>query len=149
MWCCSTIANMRNKWCLPKGKMLMFSLADVGIPEVHTVGLRNLTSAAPALPDHDHPETLEIKHVISGERLYAMNGREYRLHGNDVLVTYPGERHGSGARPVRIGIQYWFGIKLPKKPQPLLGLLAPDAWALICALKNLPARQFKALPQLR
>jgi AraC-like DNA-binding protein len=139
---------MRNKWCLPQGEMLIFGLGDVGLPEVHTVGLRDLTSAAPPLRDHDHPDTMEIKHVLSGERLYVMNGHEYRLRADDMLVTYPGERHGSGERPVRIGMQYWLGLRVPKKPEPFLGLLPKEAWVLIQELKKLP-RRFKAHRHLR
>jgi AraC-like DNA-binding protein len=126
----------------PRGERLTLGLADCGLPEIPVIGMRHVIAADEPLPDHGHDGVIEITCMVSGERHYVQEGRDYRLRGNDVLVTLPGEVHGSGRHPIGKGLQYWIRLRLPARRRPFLGLGAADARPLIRCLRQLPRRHF-------
>lgn len=140
---------MRITLNLPaNGKRLIYDLAAFDLPEVPYLAAQNLPSTALALPTHLHKKRMEISHIIKGERVYRVAGKDYHLNGNQVFVTWPDEIHGSGSFLHGRGLHFWIQLVLPKPGAPFLGLKAARAKPLLEALWSLPLRHFLATPEM-
>lgn len=141
---------MRINLKLPaNGKRLIYNLAAFGLPEVPYLAAQNLPFTTLALPTHLHKGCMEINHILKGERVYRVGGKDYHLRGNQVFITWPDEVHGSGSYLHGRGLHFWMQIRLPKPGRPFLGFGAKRAAPLLDALWNLPKRQFHAGPEMR
>ena len=123
-------------------EMVMYDLAEIGLPDVPLVGIHNLRRSKSGLKPHIHPGVMEICYLARGERVYNVDCRDYAFRGNELFVTYPDERHGSGDHPHGKGLLYWMQVRLPAKPAPFLGLQANHSWPLVRELMHLPHRRF-------
>ena len=65
---------------------------------------------------------MEICHIVKGERFYHVDGRDYRVLGNEVFVTWPGEVHGSGVFPHGRATLLWLQVRLPVRPGTFPGM---------------------------
>ncbi len=130
-------------------KRTVIDFTDVGIPEIPMVGRSDLTCAELGLPEHTHPSTMEICYLKKGKRVYNVDGRDYVMKGNDVFITYPDEKHGSGLNPHDKAFLFWIQVTLSKKKKPFLFLHPPQAAILKKRLRSLPHRYFFGNPQLQ
>lgn len=141
---------MRMNLKLPaNGKRLIHDLTSFGMPEVPYVAAQNLPFTTLALPTHIHRHRMEINHILKGERVYRVGGKDYLLRGNEVFVTWPDEVHGSGSALHGRGLHFWMQIVLPKPGAAFLGLSPKRAEPLVRALRHLPQRHFRANAELR
>lgn len=145
----STILNMKPSYLFPDRHYIQLDLAAVGLPEVPLVGIHRLPFAAPGLREHVHEGCLEVSYLISGERSYHVDGKDYMMRGNDIFVTYPDERHGSGGNPHGKGVLYWLQVRIPSRPQCFLTLPADEVCPLLTRLRAFPRRKFQGVRQLR
>lgn len=122
--------------------MVTYDLAEIGLPDVPLVGIHNLRRSGSGLKPHIHPGLMEICYLARGERVYHVGSRDYAFRGNELFVTYPDERHGSGDHPHGKGLLYWMQVRLPTKPAPFMGLQANHSWPLVRELLHLPHRRF-------
>lgn len=136
---------MRMNLRLPQnGKRLIHDLAAFDLPEAPYIAAQNLPFTTLALPTHIHRGRMEINHILKGERVYRVDGKDYPLRGNQAFVTWPDEVHGSGSFLHGRGLHFWAQIILPRPGGPFLGLDADRARPLVEGLWNLPRRHFPA-----
>lgn len=90
----------------------ILDLRKAGFREVVVMGRYNYNEAHHQLPAHSHHQMLEICFCSKGEQSYEVNGETFRIRGNELFVTYPGERHGTGKYPEEKGELYWIIIRL-------------------------------------
>lgn len=141
---------MRRSLRLPaKGERRIYDLSVFNLPEVPYLAAQNLPFTAPALPTHLHKGRMEINHILKGERVYRVDGKDYPLRGNEVFVTWPDEKHGSGSSLHGRGTHFWVQIVLPRPGAGFLGLGPEHAEAFVRALWELPRRHFRASPEMR
>jgi AraC-like DNA-binding protein len=72
---------------------------------------------------------------------YCIENREYILHGGDVFITLPNEKHSSGNDPQSRGCLYWMQIDSSCKN--LLGLDPVSTDALLKSLYSVKKRKFQ------
>ncbi len=133
----------------PNGKRLIYDLTPFGIPEVPYFAAMNMPFTQPGLPAHLHKGRMELNHILKGERVYRVGGKDYHLRGNQVFVTWPDEMHGSGRFLHGRGMHFWMQAAIPKPGSPFLGQSATRIAPLLQALWSMPRRQFRALPGMR
>lgn len=133
----------------PNGRRLIYDLTAFGLPEIPYLAAQNLPFTSSGLPTHSHGERMEINHILKGERVYHVAGKDYHLNGNHVFITWPGELHGSGSYLHGRGLHFWMQAVIPKPGSPFLGYDAKRVKPLLEALWSMPRRQFKADPGMR
>lgn len=122
----------------------------VGIAGLSNFGRYNYTRARAGLAPHAHPGAIEICYLVKGRQTYHVGGRDYRLRGGDVFVTFPGESHSTGGAPEEKGVLYWLILRLPRRAASgFLGLAPGAAQPLAGALRQLPARHFRGTPAMQ
>jgi len=93
------------------------------------------------LLSHDHGSFFEICYLKRGTQNYYIGNEEYTLHGGDVFITFPKEKHSTGGDPQSRGCLYWMQIDC--NCQNLLGLDASSSELVIKKLFNIEKRKFK------
>lgn len=122
---------------------ILMPLALRGVPDAYHLGRYNNTQARPALPDHLHRGAVEICFLVRGRQTYRVGGRNYRLNGGDVFLTFPDEHHSTGGSPEEKGILYWLVLLVPGKKGSFLGLPGAQGRALSKSLLQLKSRHFR------
>ncbi len=145
----STISNMKRSAILTDKRRILLDLSQIGFPEIPILGAYNLSAATTGLTEHAHPGVVEICYLKTGEQIYTVNGEDYLLKGNDIFITYPGERHGTGGNPEGKGMLYWVQLKIPTPQNTFLGLTQKDSNPLLHRLENFPMRHFQGTQQLQ
>jgi len=140
---------MSKPTLLTEKRRILLDLSKIGFPEIPLLGAYNLSAAAAGLQEHSHPGTVEICYLKKGEQVYTIDGQDYLLKGNDVFITYPGERHGTGDNPEGKGMLYWMQVKIPTAPNTFLGLTRKEAKPLLHRLEHFPARHFRGSRKLQ
>ena len=141
---------MKKKGLLAAGvHRLMLDLGEAGLPEVPCVGVHELPRSSVGLREHLHPGAMEICFLVRGEQTYAVGETDYRLRGDDVLVTFPDEHHGTGRNPMGKGLLYWMQVRLPRGNESFLLLQGRKAQPLVRALRQLPRRYFHGTEEMR
>jgi len=131
------------------GKRLIYNLEEFGLPEIPYLAAQNLPFTSTGLPMHSHRERMEINHILKGERIYRVSGKDYHLRGNQVFITWPHEMHGSGNYLHGRGLHFWMQAIIPRPGAPFLCYDAFRARPLLDALWAMPRRQFKAVSGMR
>ena len=119
------------------------------VPNISDFGRQRYSRANPPLGDHVHPDTMEICYLDGGEQVFVVGGKQFHLTGGDVFVTYPDERHSSGALPMEKSTLYWLGINLRESTRGFLGYSEREAETLRMRLARIGPRHFKGGPHLR
>lgn len=139
--------NMPN--VLPeKRDRMVLDLKAIGLPEVPLVGVYRLGASGGALGEHVHKVAMEICYLVSGQQTYNVGGNDYPLRGNDLFVTFPNERHGSGLNPMGKGLLYWLQVR-PRPGRKFLLLSPSESRPLVSQLMRMPRRSFRGERQLQ
>ena len=120
------------------------------VPGLRNISHFNFSSSSPPLPVHFHSNLLEIHCLVKGTRFTQVQVEDeihsYRVTGNQCMITYPLELHGSGNEPQPPCEFYAFQLDL-SKPHDLLGLNRETSTELYRQLMSLPSRQIELGPQ--
>lgn len=100
---------------LSSPERVILDLRRAGFKEVIVIGKYHYNEAHHQLPTHSHRNMLEICFCSKGGQTYEVNNELFRVNGNEVFVTYPGEWHGTGKYPEEKGELYWIIVKLDPK----------------------------------
>ena len=130
-------------------KFIFFDLKKIGLNEVPYLAANEIRRTCRGIGEHYHSDAMEFSYLVHGEQVWHVDGKSYKIHGNQILLKYPGERHGSGQDPYGKGRIYTFHLCFPKKGQSFLTLDAREAKPLIDSLRNLPRRCFPGDTRLR
>ncbi len=68
---------------------------ESGLPELPEVGKLQVKNAAWPMPMESHPDAVEFLLLRSGCKQIQVEDRLYEMQGGDLLVVFPGERHGA------------------------------------------------------
>ena len=113
-----------------------------GIHEVPLVGRYAYTHAHPPLRQHIHPDVFEICLLQHGTQSYLIGDKRFELTAGDMIVTRPGEAHGTGKEPENRGRLYWVEFASPSPNESFLGLPPGAACKIFDSLRKLPHLQF-------
>ncbi|MEX2445619.1 MAG: AraC family transcriptional regulator [Alkalispirochaeta sp.] len=110
--------------------------------DVEVVGRYNYVTPHTGPPTERFPRHLEIIYLEQGEQPYRIEGKEYQLQSNELLLVYPGERHSTGAVPEKRGRLYWIILTAAAEEERWMGLAAPFGGELLRRLldQRLPRR---------
>lgn len=108
------------------------------------LGHYNYTKArGEGLLAHAHTGAMEFCFLVKGRQTYHVSGRNYRLRGGDVFVTFPDEWHSTGGLPEEKGVLYWLTVRMPSPGKPFLGLAPSGGKLLARELRRLKVRHFR------
>ena len=68
---------------------------ESGLPELPEVGKLQVKNAAWPMPMESHSDAVEFLLLRSGCKQIQVEDRLYEMQGGDLLVVFPGERHGA------------------------------------------------------
>lgn len=94
------------------------------------------------LEEHVHSNSIEISYFIKGDQVYTIEGKTYSIRSNEVFITLPGEKHGSGDYPKDKSILYY--IQVDKDIFNIIGIDNEDGEMLLNQILNIEKRCFKA-----
>jgi AraC-like DNA-binding protein len=135
---------------LRASKSVIFMPPRLGIDSLAMFGRYNYANAEEGLPEHSHPDALEICHLVRGRQTYCIGKHSYQLRGGDVFLTMPDERHGTGGCPQEKGLLYWMIVLNPSSTGgSLLGLSQKESRALWRELKKSSRRHFPGTPEMK
>jgi AraC-like DNA-binding protein len=126
-----------------KSSRLTFTRKDGLLPGVIMLGRYQHVASDTGLSPHRHHGALEICFLERGLQTYRVQGRLYRMRGNDQFFTLPDEIHDTADLPEERGILYWLILNI-SRPGPFLGLAHADASRLKLELLHMPRRHFRA-----
>jgi AraC-like DNA-binding protein len=121
---------------------IMTDFAPHKITEVPLVGCYTYKQARPALRKHIHSDVYEVCLLQHGTQPYRVGKALYDLTTGDMLITRPGEIHGTDTEPEKRGRLYWVQFRKPKPDRPYLGLSPHAAHLLVEPLNQLTNLQF-------
>jgi AraC-like DNA-binding protein len=125
-----------------------FNKVGLGGSVLH-LGRYNLHHADRGLEEHVHWGAMEICYLAKGRQTYRVAERDYILGGNDVFITFPDERHGTGNHPEEKGILYWLLLLIPPKGETFLGFPQDSTKALQERIIGIPRRCFATSSEVR
>ena len=127
----------------------IINLKEIGFKNILALGHYNYKFAKSRLEEHSHYQIIEICFLDKGSQYYNVNNEDYLLSGGDLLITYPGEPHGTSSFPEEKGSLYWMLIQVPDKNGRILNLTSANTKILINRLFSLSSRHFKGLPGIK
>lgn len=134
------ISNLRFDY-MNTSERRVLNLAEVGLPAVPMLGYCHYRNPRPDVPEHWHPDCIEIHYCVRNTLTFGFNGRTYRLAPGEVIVNLPGEHHTVSEHPKGL-ILYWLILRLDAKEPTFLQQPPHEAAALRQALLNIPYRHF-------
>jgi len=118
-----------------------------GVLCIPVFGLSDYHGPRERVPEHTHPECMEISYCMRGELAFACNGEEIPFRAGSVFVAKPQDRHRL-MTPDKGLRMYWMFFRIPKRGFPFLKLPPSEAEWLKGRLLNLPNRVFPATKRL-
>ncbi len=85
---------------------------DLTIPGLKTFGNHHEKRAYQALPDHYHPNCLEITYLDRGSATYNIENQVYTLYPGDLFITQPDAIHSTNEIPLSMNSMYWFQLDI-------------------------------------
>lgn len=141
------ISNLRFEY-MNTSERRVLNLANAGLPAVPMLGYCNYRNPRPDVPEHWHPNCIEIHYGVRNAVSFGFNGRVYRLGPGEVFVNLPGERHTVSAHPKGL-ILYWVIVRLDADEASFLQQPPREAAALRQALLHIPHRHFSGTPTIK
>ncbi|WP_242206429.1 AraC family transcriptional regulator [Aestuariivivens insulae] len=128
----------------------IIDLEALGFEFVKVLGSYNYRQMNKSLDMHVHENMIEICFLEKGSQYYHIQGEDYRINGGDLLLTFPGEEHGTKSFPEERGRLFWFIMEVPDKNRRLLNLTRKDTKLLMESFMSLKSnRKFKGSDRLK
>ncbi|WP_299555244.1 AraC family transcriptional regulator [Seonamhaeicola sp.] len=128
----------------------IIDLEALGFKFIKVLGSYNYREMKKSLEMHVHENMIEICFLEKGTQYYHIQGADYRINGGDLLLTFPGEEHGTKSFPEERGRLFWLVIEVPDKNSRLLNLTKKDTKLFIESFMGLKAnRKFKGSDRLK
>ena len=122
---------------------LVVSLEPDGILCVPVLGLSDYHGPCERVPEHTHPECIEISYCLRGDLAFSCEGEEFPFRSGSIFVTKPNERHRL-LTPDKGLRMYWLFFRVPSRGFPLLKLPPSEAEWLKGKMLGFPKRLFGA-----
>lgn len=121
---------------------VMLDFSGQGISEVPLIGRYTYTHAYPPLRKHLHRDVFEVCLLQHGTQSYVIGNSRFDLVAGDMIITRPGEIHGTDTEPENRGRLYWIQFRVSSLDRSFLGLTPRAAHQLIEPLNHLTRHQF-------
>ncbi len=116
------------------------------LPELAEVGRFGTRDAAYPMPMETHPDAVEFLLLHSGRKQIRVEDRPYELSGGEMLVIFPGERHGAeDAVQNRMSLTY-FLMRVPTGLPRFCMLEEDECGALWRDMQVLRGRRLRVSP---
>jgi AraC-like DNA-binding protein len=122
---------------------VVLGFEDLGIRDVTMLGSYAYSRAHPPLRPHVHPNVFEVCFLQRGAQSYQVGSQRYDLTGGDLMMTRPGEVHGTGHEPESPGKLFWLQFRRAAAGRGFLGLSPREAALLMKRFDRLPGRYFR------
>lgn len=126
------------------------SLTKDSIPEVIGIGHSRYRKPQPFLPEHIHPQEVEIHYCKSGLLVFEINGVQHTLSPGCVCLTQPAVKHHLITNSK--GDEHdWLLLHLPKSPKSFLGLNRTASKTLLRHIEHIRTPIFRVgrrIPEL-
>lgn len=126
----------------PSDQRKIVDFRNLGLTDIMVLGRYQYAQVHEALSHHTHGDMFEICLLDEGVQPYVVEGKSYLLHGGDVLLVLPNERHGTGQTPENRGRLYWLLIRVPGRKERFLNLPPAVGRNLVDALLRVRLRHF-------
>ncbi len=120
---------------------IIIDLEGMNYQCMKVIGMYNYLEIKGKLKMHRHYNMLEICYLEKGAQHYYVNGKDYYLKGGDVLVTMPGESHGTRSHSEEKGKLAWLIFSSPKKDERLLNLTHLESKYIIDQLLSFKSKR--------
>ncbi|GAA3582263.1 AraC family transcriptional regulator [Snuella lapsa] len=128
----------------------IIDLEGLGFECIKVLGSYNYRQMNKSLEMHVHENMIEICFLEKGTQYYHIQGEDYRINGGDLLLTFPGEEHGTKSFPEERGRLFWLIMEVPDKNRRLLNLTKKDTKLFIESFMSLKSnRKFKGSDRLK
>lgn len=128
---------------------VVIDFSSSGLSNFIKLGRYNYSRARDGLAPHAHTDQIEICYLARGKQIYYVQGEEYRLSGNDVFITFPGEVHSTGGFPEEKGVLYWMIFRIPEEEAGFLHYRGARARRIVKELQNMTSRHFEGTTDLQ
>lgn len=128
---------------------IVYFLKDYNIKRCLQFGYYKYFKAQPKLPVHEHLNAIEICFCSKGEQHYIIEGEEFRLYGNDILVIPPNKKHSTGNYPEEKGELFWLQITCSNDQEGLCNLSVEQSDFLLKQIINVSQKVFKGTFQIK
>lgn len=131
---------------------LILDLGSMGFQCIRALGKYNYREIRESLEMHTHEGMLEICYLDKGSQYYNIEGEDFHLKGGDLLLTFPGEEHGTMDLPEEKGRLFWLMVFLPgtRDKQRILNLTLKESRTLTDRLLQLQSnRLFPGKPLIK
>ena len=125
-----------------EAERVMVSFSEFGLPEVPLVGRYLYTRAHPPLRQHVHQNAFEACVLQRGTQTYTVGSARLDLFAGDMIITRPGEIHGTDIEPENRGSLYWVQFLRPSRGHSFLGLSAQETRVLFERFLNVRGNLF-------
>lgn len=106
------------------------------------LGRLRISRASDPMPMQAHENQFEILYMHSGRKVFFIEGRKYILNGGDVLLTFPGERHGADDVTQNRTMMYYLLFEDPENTPGFCGLETGERKDLAALLRGIRQRSF-------
>ncbi|MBJ6368614.1 AraC family transcriptional regulator [Snuella sedimenti] len=128
----------------------IIDLEGLGFDCIKVLGSYNYRQMNKSLEMHVHENMIEICFLEKGTQYYHIQGEDYRINGGDLLLTFPGEEHGTKSFPEERGRLFWLIMEVPDKNRRLLNLTKKETKLFIESFMSLKSnRKFKGSDRLK
>ncbi|SMO51810.1 AraC-type DNA-binding protein [Saccharicrinis carchari] len=124
----------------------IIDLERLGFRSAKVIGKYNYREMKKGLEMHRHNDMLEIVFLDKGSQYYYIEGKDYHMTGGNILLTFPGEEHGTKGFPEEKGQLFWLIIHIPRNEQKLLNLRSIETKLLVDRLLQLNKNRLFKVP---
>ncbi len=117
-------------------------IEQTGLPEIPEIGRLQIRNAMRPMKMEVHSDQMEFLLLYSGRKRMWVENRRYDMQGGDLLVIFPGERHGAEDVIQNRSSLVYLLMAVPTETFPFCMLEETERHILWERLKSLPSRKF-------
>lgn len=121
----------------------LYSLAEIGLPEIIGIGSLKYQKNHTPLPPHCHPHAVEIHLCQTGASRFEIEGADHVFLPNTICLTQPGVRHRLATVEKRQE-HYWMMFSTKAWATSFLGLRQDESQTLLNRLRAIDRTFFPA-----
>jgi AraC-like DNA-binding protein len=126
----------------------LLDLEPLGLAGVPCLGYCHYQKTRPEVPEHHHPECVEVTYCLRTSLTYQDSESRIELLPGQILVTPPDLPHRLSSHSKGL-VMDWMIVRVPRADGDLLGLPSGESQALCARLRGLPKQPFPGNAAIR
>jgi len=126
----------------------LLDLEPLGISGVPCLGYCHYQKTRPEIPEHHHPDCVEISYCLRTSLIYSDSRDTFELLPGQILVTPPNLPHRFSMHAKGL-VMDWMIVRAPRANPGLLALPRAEAQALTDRLRTIPKQPFSGHAGIR